>query len=207
MNGYQISIMTLFCPREGVLAIKKDRSRFSYFAPTLILIWSLFSNIARLFVIHYPLSTVNIEDANLFQQICSFMLPFLIWVMALYYVTCIFSGEVMLREVYAATCYALLPFALFTLPIALFTNVLDISSAGLINSLTVIVRVWVVILVLIGIREMNTYTIPRTMLVTLVSLGAVLFIAVILVLLYVLGAKLFDFLGEIFKEYRLLLFD
>ena len=199
--------MTLFCPTEGFLAIKKDRSKFSYFTPTLILVWSLFSNIAQLFVIHYPLSTVNLEDANLFQQICSFMLPFIIWVLALYYATCIFSGEVMLREVYAATCYALLPFALFTLPIALFTNALDISSAGLISTLTMIVRIWVVILVFISIKEMNTYTVPHTMLVTLVSLCAVLFIAVIMVLLYVLGAKLFDFLGELFKEYKLLLFD
>ena len=166
-----------------------------------------FPTLRSLFLVHYPLSGVDVVDVNLFQQICSFLLPFLLWVMALYYVTCIFSGETMLREVYAATCYAFLPYAIFTLPIALFTNVLDISSAALVQTITVMVYIWVAILILISIREMNSYTISQTIPVILVSLGAVLFIAVILVLLYVLGVKLFGFLGELLKEYKLLLFD
>jgi len=206
MKGFDIAIMVLFSPVDGFLAIKKDRTAFRVLFPTLILMWSLFSSVARLFVTHYPLTSVNILDVNLFQEVFSFLLPFFLWVLAYYYVTCIASGEILLREAYAAVCYALLPYAVFTLPIALFTNTLGISSAGLISALTMIVSIWVVILVLVGIREMNGYTIPKTIGVAVFGLGAVLFIAVVFVLLYVLGVKLVDFIGEIFKEYRLLLF-
>jgi len=207
MNGYQISIMVLFAPTDGFLAIKKDRENFSYLAPTLIYLWCVFANVMKLFLVHYPLSTVNVLDVNLFQQVFSFVIPVFLWIFGLYYVTCIFSGEVLLREIYSAMAYCLLPYAILILPIALFSNALGIENAGLIAALTNLVYVWVVLLVITSIREMNSYSIPATIGVIFISLIAVVFIAVILVLLYVLGVKLFDFIVELFKEYRILIFE
>lgn len=206
LSGYKISLMALFYPTEGFPAIKKDRKKFNAVAPTMILFFVLFSKIGKLFVTHYPLTTVNILDVNFFQEVFGFLVVFLLWVLANYYVTCIYSGEVKLREVYAAVCYAFLPYAVLTLPIAYFTNVLDISSAGLIGTLNSIIMIWVGLLIFIGIREMNSYSIPETIKVVFVSVIALLFIAVVAVLLYVLGVKLFGFIGELLKEYRILLF-
>lgn len=206
MNGLQIAVLTIFKPADGFMEIKKNREHFSYFAPTVILIISILSSILRLFIVHYPLSTVNILDVNLFQQIFSFLLPFLIWVYGQYQVTCIFGGETKLREVYSATCFAFLPYAVFTLPVALFTNVLGIESSGLVSVIETIIAIWVALLILISIKEMNTYSIPTTLLVIFVSIIAVLFIAVIAVLLYVLGFKLYDFIVELIKEYGLFIF-
>jgi len=207
MRGFDIAVMVLFSPSDGFIAIKKDRTAFRRLAPTLILLASLISSIARLFIVHYPLADVDVRDVNLFQGLFNFLMPFLLWVIAYYYVTCIFSGEILLREAYAAVCYAFLPYALFTLPVAAFTNVIGIGSAGLINTLTAAIMLWVGLLILVGIREMNNYSIPATIGVAFVGIIALLFIAVIMVLLYVLGAKLVGFAGEVFKEYRLLIFD
>ena len=206
MNGYEIAIQVLCAQAEGFTAIKKDRARFSYLAPAMILLWSLFSNIVSPFLVHYPLQSVDVKDVNFAQQLFAFALPFFLWIFALYYVTCVFSGETMLREAWAATCYALLPYALTALPLALLTNAFGSGAAGLFHTVSTLVQVWVVLLVLAGIREMNSYSVPRTLLVALAAVLAVLFIAVILVLLYVLGAKLLAFVGELWKEYRLLLF-
>lgn len=206
MSGIDISIMMFFSPADAFLAIKKDRNDFRRITPTVILLWCLFCNTAKLFIVNYPLSAVNIEDINLFQQIFSFLLPILLWVFGSFYVTCIFNGESMFREVYAATCYAFLPYAVFTLPLALFTNVLGIGGLSLYHNLTMIVNLWVVILILTGLSVMNNYSFGKVILVALVSIFAMLFIAVIFVLLYVLGVKLFDFISELIKEYKLFIF-
>ena len=108
----------------------------------------------------------------------------------------------MLREVYSATCYALLPFAVFGLPIALLSNTVGMSSVSFLNSLTAIIWIWVIILVFLGVKTMNRIGTSRTVTIMILSTFAAIFIALVITFLYLLGIQLFDFLREVIRECR-----
>lgn len=186
--------------------IKYDRRKFYWFAPTCILLAATVSNVLRLFLLHYPVQEVRAEDVNLAQQILGFLIPIFLWILGYYYVSCIFSGEVMLREVYAATCYAFLPYAILAVPVALLTNLMGAGSTAFLYVAMTIIWLWVFILLFTGIRTMNRISVGRTVVVILVSIFALLLLAVLGTLIYLLGAKLMSILIEVVEECKQYLF-
>lgn len=201
--GKHVAVVIMFAPWEAFRLIQYDRNRFYKFAPTLILTVSVIVSILRFFLLHYPFIETKVEDINVVQQMCTFLIPFTLWVFGLYYVTCVFSGEVKLREVYSATCYALLPFAIFSIPLALSTNLMGVKSVGTVNTLHVLIWIWVVVLIFLGIRTMNHYSTGKTINVMICSIFAMLLLAVVMTLVYLLGVKLMNFVVEVIDECKL----
>lgn len=204
-QGRHIALLSLFAPGEAFGLIKYDRKEFRWLAPTLILMLSAGFYVLRPFVLSYPFQSVELDEISLLAQISSFIIPFLLWVFGFYYVSCIFGGEVRLREVYAATCYALMPYAVFALPLSMLTNLMGIDSYGLIRFAASVIWMWVVLLVFLGIKNMNHYTVSQTIGTMTVSVFAALLLAIILTLLYLLGVKLIDFVSEVVNECKLYL--
>ena len=64
---------------------------------------------------------------------------------------------------------------------------------------------WTLVLLVLGIREVNNYTGKQTAKVILLTLFTLLILALIIFILYILWAQVFKFFGEIFGEvvYRL----
>jgi hypothetical protein len=112
----------------------------------------------------------------------------------------------MLREVYAATCYAFLPYAILAVPVALLTNLMGAGSTAFLYVAMTIIWLWVFILLFTGIRTMNRISVGRTVVVILVSIFALLLLAVLGTLIYLLGAKLMSILIEVVEECKQYLF-
>ena len=202
-NGKHIAVVTMFAPWEAFPLIKYDRQKFEAVVPTILLLLVLVVRIIKVFVLHYPLQETKVEDVLFIQELTGFLIPFLLWVAGHYYVSCIFNGEVRMREVYASTCYALLPYIIFTLPLALLTNIMGNDSAGYFRFFTMVISIWVVVLIFLSIKTMNHYSVGQTIMVMFVSVLAVLILAVVMALLYLLGMKLLNFVIEVIEECKL----
>lgn len=202
-KGKHISLLTFFAPTEAFPLIKYDRDNFDVKMPTMIACTAIVFAIVKLLILHYPFAEQNVEDIMLMKEIFSFVIPLALWIWGLYYVTCIFHGEVRLREVYAATCYSLLPYVVLTIPLALVTNIMSGAEMSYVFFFEKIIWVWVVLLIYISIKTMNHYTSGQTILVMLVSILAVLLLAVIMALIYLLGAKVVNFVIEVVEECKL----
>lgn len=204
MQGLKTAVLIFFMPAEGFRWIKKDRAHFSYKAPLLILLLLLIVRIFNVLATHFPLASVLSEQARLTQEIITILVPLGIFTVSCYLVMTIMSGETLLREVFSATMYALLPVVVFTVPLTLLSWILSASSAGLYNSLFALLFIWSAILLLVSISVMNSYSLKKTLLVVLLAIFASAFIVVVLSLLYVLGMRVVDFVKEVFTEYRIL---
>lgn len=204
-QGRHIALLSLFAPWDAFSLIKYDRRKFHGFVPTLILMVSVVCSVLRLFVLHYPFQDTKLEDISFLSQVSSFVIPFFLWVLGFYYVSCIFGGEVRLREVYAATCYALMPYAVFTIPVALLTNLMGSGGYQYISFAVTVIWIWVILLIFFGIKTMNHYTIAQTIGTMIVSIFAALLLAIVITLLYLLGVKLIDFVSEVISECKLYL--
>lgn len=200
-EGQHIALLALIAPWEAFRLIIYDRKRFHWFAPTFILMQAVVLNLLRLFILNFPAQSVSAENINMFTQISEFLLPFVLWTVGFYYVSCIFGGEVRLKETYAAGCYAWTPYVVFVLPVTLLTYLTN--NTGTEQFLMNVLRIWVVVLIYLGIKTMNHYTAGQTIGVMLVSVFAALILALVLTLFYLLGNKFLQFLSEVTNECKL----
>lgn len=204
-DGRSIALITMFAPWDAFRLIKYDRNRFYPVTPAVILCIALVSNVLRAYLYSYQTIGVDPQEVSLITNVLSFIIPFVLWCFGYYYVSGIFDGEVLLREVFAASCYALLPFAVFAVPVSLLSSIMGISGISTISKLMGFIWCWVIALVFLGVRSMNRIKSGRTVVIMAAGVFAALFIALVLTFLYLLGIQLTGFIGEVINECRYML--
>lgn len=203
VTDLSIPLNVIYSPWDGFTFIKRDRDRFSYKAPTLILLVFLISQIVKAFIEHYPLAAMEVQYRNFIQEMTIVLIPFFTWVIALYLVTSIMDGESKLREIYAATAYALLPAALLIIPLSAASNLMSLDESGLYRALWFLVYGWCALLVFISISAMNTYTLKQTLVRVGITIFTCIFIWCVGGLIYILMNKMFTFLYDIYLQNKL----
>lgn len=157
-------------------------------------------NIFSIYYTHFPLSTVSVRKANLLLECGKLFVPVLTWILASYLMTTILDGATTLSEAILYNCLALTPYVLFTVPITLLSRILDLNQAGLYGFLTYAVIVWVVALMLIGLKNMNDYTVGKTALIILLTLFTMLGIWATVVLLFTIFSQFVTMIKEVYYE-------
>ena len=104
---------------------------------------------------------------------------------------------------FSASAYSMIPYILITVPLALFSNVLSLSSLSLYNGINNIMWIWIFILFFVNVMSMNSYSFTETVKVALITLLSIVFIWIILGLLFMLGEELVDFLKDVWGSYRM----
>lgn len=194
----------VFHPADTFRLIKRHRTMLAYWPAVAILVLLVVVRIGYIFLVHFPLSELEPRDANVVLEIVRMLLPILTWIVATYGVTTIMDGEAVFGEVFVAGAYAMVPYLVFAIPIALLSRVLSIEEAGIYNFVNVAVWVWIVGLVVLSVYVLHQYSFGKTIVVTVVSALAMLLIWAIAILLYALTTNLWVFLSGIVLEIYML---
>ncbi|MBL8145598.1 MAG: YIP1 family protein [Anaerolineae bacterium] len=131
------------------------------------------------------------------------LIPLVIWNIANYLIASISDGEGSLRHVVIGTAYSLFPYALFTLPIALLSNVLTRNEAFVYTFSTQMVLVWCGIMLVIMVKEIHNFSFGETVRCILITLFTMAIFLLAAYILYVLFNQLFEFIEAIFREANL----
>ena len=99
-----------------------------------------------------------------------------------------------------ATAYALVPFTLFQIPIAILTNLLSGEEASIITVLNIIAIAWSVFLIFCGMLTIHQYTGGQTILTIIVTILGMFLLLFLVVLLYNLLQQLIIFVISIYNE-------
>jgi hypothetical protein len=128
------------------------------------------------------------------------LLPILVWVLAGYLVGSITKGQGKLSNIFISTVYALMPFIILRIPIALLSQLLTLTEAAIYYFFMLIMWAWVIILQFIATKETQGFsmgeTIKNTLWIIFVSAMTVLFS----VALYGIAMQSWSFLDEFFRE-------
>jgi len=128
------------------------------------------------------------------------LLPVLVWILAGYLVGSITKGQGTLRNIFISTVYALMPFILLRIPIALISQVLTLTEVAIYNFFMLVMWAWVVILQFIATKETQGFsmgeTVKNTLWIIFVSAMTVLFA----IALYGIAMQAWSFLDEFFRE-------
>lgn len=203
MEMIRLSVLSLFHPITAFQYIKRERSRrFSYLPVLVMFVLFILARIFTLYFTHYPLATVDVRTANVFLECAVLFVPVLTWVLASYAMTTILDGETLLREALLAMACALTPYILLTVPLTLFSHVLEGSQAGLYHGLEYAVLAWVILLTIVNLKEMNSYSGKKTLVIVLLSVFTMVMIWATVALIFTICAQFLGMIGEMVTEVR-----
>lgn len=181
--------------------IKRHRGEKKNWLPVIVLlVLTLAVRILSIYGTHYPLASVSVRKANLLLECGKLFVPVLTWVLASYMMTTILDGETLLSETLLFSAYALTPYIVFTPILTLLSRIMDGSQIGLFATLEVGVLAWVVLLMILALKEMNGYSVGKTMLMIFLSLFTMVMIWAMVVLLFTIASQFVGMIREMFYE-------
>ncbi len=205
MTGVKLCVMMLFHPIVVSEYIKRQRGNEAFRKTSRILVLILLAlalgvNIFSIYFTHYPLASVSVRKANLLLEVGRLFVPVLTWVLASYAMTTILDGATLIGEAMLYNTLTLVPYVLFTVPVVLLSRLMDGGQSAVYTVMTGGLLVWVVALMVIGLKEMNEYSIPKTLLVLLLTVFTMAVIWATIVLLFTIASQFVTMLREVYYE-------
>ena len=174
-------------------------------AANTFLILFLITRVLKLLCTSFQFISTPVQHINVFEEMGSLLLPFLILCLANWAMTTLFDGKGRFKDIYIGMCYALVPYILIQLPMILVSNMLTFEEGSLYSVMLSISIVWCVFLVFVGLMEIHDYGPGKTFIFIIVTIvGAAVIIFLVLVFFSLLSDA-FGFFVSLYREvaYRL----
>ena len=159
----------------------------------------LITRVLKLLWTNFQFISAPLQYINIFEEMLSLLLPFLILCLANWAMTTLFDGKGRFRDIYMGMCYALVPYTLIQLPLVLASNILTFEEASFYSVLMTFSLIWCAFLVFVGLMEIHDYSPGKTLVflvVTVVGAGVIIF------LILVFFSLLSDAAGYFVSMYR-----
>lgn len=185
-------------PLDGFWDLTHEK-RGTYAAANTILFVTILIRILKLRYTSFLFIQVYWEDINIFLYIASILFPLALWVVGNWALTTLFDGKGRLGQVYMATCYGLLPYPVFQLPLMIASNFVTIEEGQFYSVLSVISLVYCAFLIIAGMGQIHDFSMGKNILFTIASLFAMLVMVFILMIFFSMitqGISYFISLGK-----------
>lgn len=138
---------------------------------------------------------VDLVDVALY-----YVAPIAVWVLANYLIGAITKGQGTMRGIFISTLYALMPVILFSVPLALVSNLLTMAEKAIYIIIQVVLYGWTGMLLFLQVKEIHGYEIGET----IRNILAILFTIVVMVAgcfaIYGIVQQSYNFLSEFLRE-------
>ncbi len=191
-------------PMDGSYGISKE-GKANWLTSTIILLLFIVIYVVNRYTCGFLSKTVMEGRYEILSDIGMVLIVVVAATACTYLVCTINDGEGTVKRIYTFFCYSLVPYVILT-PIAyLLSHVLTINEEFLVDMIAIVTYGWMAVLILVGLKEVNNFTVRETAKVLLLTVFTALILALLLFIIYVLWAQVFEFLSAIFGEvvYRL----
>ena len=172
-------------------------------AANTFLIMFLLIRVLKLIATNFQFISAPIQHINVFEEMGSLLLPFLVLCVANWAMTTLFEGKGRFKDIYMGMCYALVPYILIQLPMILVSNMLTYEEGSFYSVLLAFSVIWCFFLVFVGLMEIHDYGPGKTFIFLIVTVvGA----CVILFLMLVFFSLLSDAVAFFVSFYREIVF-
>ncbi len=138
--------------------------------------------------------------ASLFGVILSVAAPFALWTISNWCLTTLFDGEGSYKDIFIATCYALMPVVIIMIPTTLASNFLVSEELDILSVINAFAFIWAGILIFLGTMVTHDYAMGKNFLTTAGTIIGMIIIMFIAILFTTLLGKLVSFITNIVTE-------
>ena len=191
-------------PADGAYGIAAE-GRANWLVSSCLLVVFMAEFVINKYTCGFLMKTVMEGRYEIFSDI-GLILVVMAAVTACTYLVCtINEGEGTVKKIYTFFCYSLVPYIILTPVSYLLSHVLTNNEIFLTQMLTILIYAWIVVIAVIGIKEVNNFTMKETVKVIFLTAFAALILALLIFIIYVLWAQVFEFIFAVFGEgvYRL----
>ncbi len=189
----------LFHPFDGFWDLIHEK-RGTMAAATTYLVLFLLTRIIKLMFTSFQFVNAPLQYLNVFEQVASLLLPFLILCLGNWSLTTLFDGKGRFSDIYMAMCYALVPYVLIQLPAVLLSNVIARDEGSFYTVLIGFSLIWCVFLVFTGLMQVHDYTPGKTFIFLIATVLAALVIIFLLLLFFSLLGDAASYFISLYRE-------
>ena len=198
IKSFRFAFYCLTHPLDGYWDLTHEK-RGSIAVANTILILTLITRIATLRYTSFLFLKVYWPDVNILLYCATIVFPLALWCLGNWGLTTLFDGKARLKQIYMATCYAMLPYPLINLPLILVSNVVTAEEGSFYSVLVIISLVWAGVWIIAAMMQIHEYTIGKTIFFTVATIFAMLVLIFLLLLFFSLfssGIAYFISLGK-----------
>ena len=191
-------------PFDASYGIARE-GRASWSAPSILLVIFMVEYVINKYLCGFLQKNVREGRYDIFSDIGTILVVIVALTACNYLVCTINDGEGTIKKIYTYFCYSLLPYILLT-PISFaLSHVLTWNEQFIITLIQVVMFAWILIIGILGIKEVNNYTGKETAKIIALTLFTILIVSLLIFIIYVLWAQVFEFISAIYGEvvYRL----
>ena len=191
-------------PFDASYGIARE-GRASWSAPSSLLVIFMVEYVINKYLCGFLQKNVREGRYDIFSDIGTILVVIVALTACNYLVCTINDGEGTIKKIYTYFCYSLLPYILLT-PISFaLSHVLTWNEQFIITLIQVVMFAWILIIGILGIKEVNNYTGKETAKIIALTLFTILIVSLLIFIIYVLWAQVFEFISAIYGEvvYRL----
>ncbi len=186
-------------PLDGYWDLTHEK-RGNLLVATIILAFVLIARLMYLGVTSFLFVQVNWSRINIFTHIASIILPLALFVVGNWALTTLFDGKGRLLQVYIASCYALLPYPLITIPLTIVSNVLSDDFAQVVSVVYILSMVWAGILFICGNMQIHEFSLGKTLIFIFATIVAMAIMIFILLLFFSMISEGISYFVSMYKE-------
>ena len=138
--------------------------------------------------------------STIFGVALSVLVPLALWIVSNWCLTTLFDGEGSFKDIFIATCYALLPMVLIMIPTTIASNFVLANEVDILTLLNAIAFIWTGMLIFFGSQVTHDYSMGKNVLITLATILGMVVIMFIALLFSTLLGKLVGFVTNIITE-------
>ena len=194
----------MFHPMDGFWDLKHEK-RGSVRGALVFLVITVVALFYRAIGSGYVMNPQGSGTANIFMQILVVFVPVLLFVVANWCLTTLFEGEGSFKDIFVAVGYSVLPIAITTVPVTLFSNFVVSEELNILNLIVVLGFIWTGMLLFFGTMVTHDYTMGKNLVTVLGTIVGMAFIMFLGVLFTSLVMDMITFVSGIVSEinYRL----
>ena len=186
-------------PMDGCYGVKKE-GKNSWWCANILLGTFILLSILEKYCSGFLVKIVREGRYDLITDIGKVLVIFIGLTACNYLVVTIHEGEGFFKDLYCAYAYCLTPYIVIKPFVILLSNVLTYNEVFLISFANIIVWTWVVILILLTLKEINNFTVGETAKALAITAFTVLILTLLVCIIYVLFSQVIDFVITVVRE-------
>ena len=203
-DSLRYSLHVITHPFDGFWDLIHEKRGTLAAAHTFLLLF-LIVRVLKLILTNFQFINAPIQYMNVFSEMASLLLPFLILCLANWAMTTLFEGKGRFKDIYMAMCYALVPYILIQLPMVIISNGLTFEEGSIFTIMLSVSVIWCVFLVFIGLMQVHDYGPGKTLVFLIVTVVGGLIIIFLALVFFSLLSDAVSYFISLYREivYRL----
>ncbi len=191
-------------PMDGSYGIARE-GRASWIAPSILLVIFTLEFVIDKYLCGFLQKTIGQGRFEIVTDVGMIAIVIFAVTVCNYLVCTINEGEGSIKKIYTYFCYSLMPYILLTPITFVLSHVLTKNEQFLITMVQLLAIGWIVVLVVLAIKEVNNFTSSETLKIICLTIFTILILALLIFVIYILWAQVFEFISAVVGEvvYRL----